>query len=182
MGHTIEPAASGRAKCRGCARAIPKGEPRLGERLPNPFADEGDMTLWFHLRCGALKRPEVLLEALANGVAEGVALDAAEREVLRSEAELGIAHRRLPRLDGAERATTGRATCRSCREKIAKDAWRLRLVFYEDGRFAPSGYVHAGCAEAYLGTRDVLSRAEAFSDPLGETGREDLARALRGPS
>ena len=44
MDHVIEPASSGRAKCRGCGRAIAKGELRLGERLPNPFTDEGEMT------------------------------------------------------------------------------------------------------------------------------------------
>ena len=33
MGHVIEPAASGRAKCRGCGKPIAKNELRLGERL-----------------------------------------------------------------------------------------------------------------------------------------------------
>ena len=39
-----------------------EGELRLGERLPTPVADKGEMTLWFHLECGAYKRPEPLLE------------------------------------------------------------------------------------------------------------------------
>ena len=39
MSHLIEPAASGRAKCRGCQRPIQKDELRFGERVPNPFAD-----------------------------------------------------------------------------------------------------------------------------------------------
>jgi hypothetical protein len=47
--HVIEPASSGRAKCRGCDRPIAKGELRFGERQPNAFG-EGEMTLWFHLR------------------------------------------------------------------------------------------------------------------------------------
>ena len=66
----IEKAPSGRARCRGCGRAIAKGEPRLGERLPNPFAEERLMTLWFHLRCGAFKRPAVLrrgIESMDDG-------------------------------------------------------------------------------------------------------------------
>ena len=75
MPHSIEPATSGRAKCRGCGRPIDKGELRLGERLPNPYA-EGEMTLWFHPTCAAYKRPEALLEALA---ATGVAVDALGR-------------------------------------------------------------------------------------------------------
>ena len=52
MPHVFEPAPTGRAKCRGCGRAIAKGELRFGERLPNPFA-EGEMTLWFHPLCAA---------------------------------------------------------------------------------------------------------------------------------
>ena len=63
MTHVIEPASSGRAKCRGCEQKIAKGELRLGEKLPNPYG-EGEMTLWFHPLCGAFKRPEVLLEAM----------------------------------------------------------------------------------------------------------------------
>jgi poly(ADP-ribose) polymerase-like protein len=72
MSHSIEPATSGRAKCRGCGRPIDKGELRLGEQLPNPYA-EGEMTLWFHPTCAAYKRPEALIEALA---VTGVAVDA----------------------------------------------------------------------------------------------------------
>lgn len=174
--HTIEPASSGRAKCRGCGRPIPKGELRLGERLPNPFADEGDMTLWFHLRCGAYKRPEVLLEALASTEAE-----VPGRKALEAAARRGVEHRRLPRLDGAERSPTDRATCRSCREPIARDSWRLRLVFYEDGRFAPSGFVHAGCAAAYLGTAELLERLEDLDAPREAAERAALAEALAAP-
>ena len=65
MAHTIEPASSGRARCRGCGKTIAKAELRFGERLPNPFAD-GEMTLWFHLPCAAFRRPESLLEVLAD--------------------------------------------------------------------------------------------------------------------
>ena len=65
MPHTIEPAASGRAKCRGCGQKIAKDELRFGERLENPYG-EGEMTLWFHLVCGVYKRPEPFLEMLAK--------------------------------------------------------------------------------------------------------------------
>ena len=67
--HVIEPATSGRAKCRGCSQPIAKGELRFGERMPNPYGD-GEMTLWFHLPCGAYKRPEPLLEALESTEAD----------------------------------------------------------------------------------------------------------------
>lgn len=168
MPHVFEPAPSGRAKCRGCGRAIAKAELRFGERFPNPFA-EGEMTLWFHVRCAALKRPEPFLEALpeADPRPDGA-------EALAAEAKLGAEHHRLPRLDGAEIDPSGRAKCRHCREAIAKGEWRFRLVFWEEGRFQPSGFVHATCAEAYFGTAEVIARAAHFT-PLGG---EDVA-ALR---
>jgi len=140
LAHRIEPASSARAKCRGCGERIAGGELRFGESLPNPFAD-GEMTLWFHLDCAAFKRPEPFLQTL-----EGRSDPLEGQERLASEALLGIAHPRLPRVDGAGRAPTGRAQCRSCRTSIDKGAWRIALVFYEEGRFEPSGFVHAGCA------------------------------------
>jgi hypothetical protein len=166
MAHRIEPASSARAKCRGCGERIGAGELRFGESLPNPFA-EGEMTLWFHLDCAAFKRPEPFLEALE---ARGEPLE--DRERLATEARLGLTHRRLPRVDGAGLAPTGRAQCRSCRAPIDKGAWRIALVFYEEGRFEPSGFIHARCALAYLETTDVLRRVRSFSPGLRE---EELA-------
>ena len=100
------------------------------------------------------------------------------QERLASEARLGIAHPRLPRVDGAGRAPTGRAQCRSCRTSIEKGAWRIALVFYEEGRFAPSGFVHAACAREYFETIDVLPRVRRFSPALRE---EDLVELAGGP-
>lgn len=176
MPHTIEAAASRRSKCRGCQHAIAKGELRFGERLPNPFADEekDEMTLWFHLACAAYKRPEPFLETLP--ATDANVPDAAH---LEADARAGVKHRRLPRVDGAERAPTGRASCRHCRETIAKGAWRIRLVYFEEGQFSPSGFIHASCAEAYLGTSDVVDRALCFGAELTEEERADLERALR---
>jgi hypothetical protein len=177
MPHVIERASSGRAKCRGCGARIAAGEQRFGERLPNPFADdESEMTHWFHVACAAFKRPEPLLEALAT-TAEPVD----DRERLEREARLGVAHRRLPRVNAAERATSGRATCRSCREAIAKDLWRIALVYYEDGRFQPSGYIHVRCAAAYFETTDVMSRIRHFSPALGDADLAEIQAALTGP-
>jgi len=170
MAHVIETAATGRAKCRGCGEKIPAAALRFGERLPNPFA-EGETTQWYHLDCGAFKRPEPFLEALAG---RGEPVD--DRERLESEANRGLAHRRLPRIDGAERASTGRAQCRSCREPIAKDEWRIKLVFYEEGRFTPAGYVHIRCVPAYFETADVVPRVKRFAPQLRE---EDLAEIQR---
>jgi len=173
MPHTIELAPSARAKCRGCDQKLAKGELRFGERLPNAFG-EGEMTLWFHLQCAAYKRPEPFLEMLLGDdrASEGVASD------LRSAAELGITHRRLPRLSGAERAPTGRAKCRSCHELIDKDTWRIALVFFEEYRFQPSGFVHAACAREYFGTIDLIDRVRHFSPDLSAAELDDFKRAL----
>ncbi len=166
--HVFEPATSGRSKCRGCGRALQKGELRFGERLPNPFG-EGEMTLWFHPLCAAYKRPETMLEALAQATAE-----IADRDALEKAARASAAHKRVPRIDGAEHAK-GQATCRHCREPIPKGAWRIRLVFYEEGQFAPSGFIHLDCRSAYFETGDdILGQVLHFSHSLPDADREEL--------
>jgi hypothetical protein len=169
--HVIEPATSGRAKCRSCDLPIAKGELRFGERQPNAFGD-GEMTLWFHLPCGAYSRPEPFLETQSAAAPE------AQQAQLVDAARFGIAHRRVPRLHGAERASSGRARCRSCREPIGKGEWRLPLVFFEEYRFSPGGYIHAHCARAYFDTVDLLDRIRHFSPSLSDADLADIAAAM----
>ncbi|MBV8804213.1 MAG: hypothetical protein JO042_04180 [Sinobacteraceae bacterium] len=145
---------------------------RFGECLPNLFG-EGEMTLWFHPLCAAYKRPQSVLETLP-----GANEDLPEREKLERAAQASVTHRRIPRIDGAERAPSGQATCRSCRELIAKGTWRIRTVFYEEGRFTPGGYVHLTCRKAYFETDDVLDAALHFSPALSDEDRQELARAF----
>jgi hypothetical protein len=174
MPHVLELASTGRATCRGCGQKILKDTVRLGERVPNPFSDDGgETTHWYHPRCAAFRRPEALLAAIA---ATDLAID--DRALLEHEASLGVAHHRLPRVNTASLAPTGRATCRACKAPIDKDTWRIALVFYEDGRFSPSGYVHAGCAASYLETVDILPRVRHFSPDLTEADIAALATAL----
>jgi len=170
MPHVFEPASSGRAKCRGCGRAIQRGELRFGERLPNPFA-EGEMTIWFHPLCAAYRRPEPVLQTLADAAA-----DVPGREVLERAAHGSLAKRRLPRIDGAEKAPSAQARCRSCHEPIARGAWRIRLVFNQDGRFSPGGFVHLDCRSAYFETDDILDHVLHFSPDLSDAERAELAR------
>lgn len=172
MSHVFEPASSGRARCRGCGRPIARGELRFGERLPNPFA-EGDMTLWFHPACAAYKRPEPLFQALAQ-TPESVP----DRERLERAARASLAQRRLPRIDGAERAPSAQAKCRHCRQPIERGAWRIRLVFYDEGQFSPGGFVHFDCRQAYFETGDILEQLLHFSDALTDAEREALRRAF----
>jgi len=170
MPHVFEAAASGRSKCRGCGQALARGELRFGERLANPYAD-GEMTLWFHPLCAAYKRPEAMLEALEQ-VAE-----VPDRETLARVAQTSVAPDRLRRIDGAERAK-GQANCRHCREPIPKGAWRIRLVFFEEGRFNPSGFIHPSCARAYFESADLLDPVLHFSRDLAQDDREELRNAL----
>jgi hypothetical protein len=173
--NVIEPASTGRAKCRGCGLRIAAGELRFGESLPNPFGD-GETAHWFHLDCAAFKRPEPFLSTLET---RAPPLDDAPR--LMEEAKRGLAHPRLPRINGAERAVSGRAQCRACHATIDKGAWRISLVFYEEGRFAPAGYVHVRCAQAYFETTDVLPRIRRFAPGLNEADLKTLEAELAGP-
>ena len=171
VAHLFEPAASGRSKCRGCGQPIKRGELRFGECLPNLFG-EGEMTLWFHPMCAAYKRPQPILEALAQ-TTEAIP----DRECLELAAQQSVTFRRIPRIDGAERAPSGQATCRSCRERIAKDSWRIRTVFYEEGRFSAGGYIHLACRKAYFETDAVLDQLLHFSPALSDADRRDLIRS-----
>ena len=100
-----------------------------------------------------------------------------ERAALERAARGSSAHRRLPRIDGAERAPSGQAKCRSCKQPIERGAWRIRLVFFEEGRFLPGGFVHLDCRKAYFESDDVLDPMLHFSPDLTEGEREELMRA-----
>ena len=170
MPHVFEHASSGRAKCRGCGVLIQKGELRFGERLANPYAD-GEMTLWFHPMCAAFKRPEAMLELLAE-----TSFADLDRESLDRAAKASAAQRRLQRIDGAERAKAGQANCRHCHERIEKGSWRIRLVIFEEGRFNPSGFIHFTCSPEYFENHDVLEHVFHFSPTLTDAEREELRR------
>ena len=172
MPHVFEAAPTGRAKCRGCNQPIVKDDLRFGERVPNPFG-EGEATLWFHPECAAYKRPEPLLESLPAAPA---GLNG--RDALEAIAQRSIEHRRLPRIDGAERAPSSQAKCRHCKEKIEKGSWRIRLVFFEEGRFSPGGFVHLACRRDYFENDDLRAAVLRFSPGLDDDARRELEGAL----
>jgi len=174
MPHIIEPAASGRATCRGCGQKIASGVLRFGERVPNPYAEDGgETTQWYHIACGAYRRPEEFLATVTD-----TDVPIPDRDRLVREAEQGVAHRRLPRIAAASLAPTGRATCRACKTLIEKDTWRIALIYYEDGRFTPSGFIHASCAAAYFETTDVMDRVRHFTPGLSDADAASLGAAL----
>ena len=179
MPHIVERASTGRAKCRGCGAAIAKDTWRVGEAVPNPFADaeNAEARHWYHPRCAAYRRPEAFLLAL-----EGADVRFDDHEALVAAATAGVTHPRLPRLDKAERAPSGRAACRRCKAPIAKDTWRLTLLYWEDGRFVPAGYLHPACVAAYVETSpdDVVDRVRHFTPDLSGQDLREVALALAG--
>ena len=135
------------------------------------------MTVWFHPLCAAYKRPQPLLEALAGGDS-GVP----ERAVLERAARASSAHRRVARIDGAERSPSGQATCRHCRHAIERASWRIRLVLYQEGLFSPGGFIHLECRAAYFETAEIWDPLNHFSRGLSPEDRADLHRAYAATS
>ncbi|MEO7034747.1 MAG: hypothetical protein ABI548_12640 [Polyangiaceae bacterium] len=170
MPSVIERASTGRAKCRVCAQAIARGDERFGEALPNAYG-EGDALFWFHVPCAACARPEALLPVLAQSSMPGN-----ERAGLEALARAGVAQGRLCRILRAERASSGRAKCRHCRELIEQGAWRIALQIFEDGRFTPVGTIHASCGVGYFGSEPPLER---FTLPNNQLEPDELADVVR---
>lgn len=172
MPHVIETATSGRSRCRGCGNRIGKAMLRFGEGLPSPYSDGGELTVWYHLECAAYRRPEPFLIALA---ATGGLPEAAR---LRAAAELSRSHHRVCRIGGVERASSGRARCRACRELIDRHGWRIPLVFHEEGLYSAAGFVHLHCAAVYFGTTALLDCVRRFSADLPDSDLAELAASL----
>ena len=173
MVHVMEPAPTARSQCRACGNKIGREELRFGESHENAFG-EGESMLWFHPLCAAYARPEQLLDYLNGQTVE-------DAETLRRVAEASQAHPKLPRLKGAERSPTGRATCRQCQQPIAKGEWRLGLMFFEEFRFNAGGFIHAGCAGDYFGTTDLIDRIKHFTPELTNEDQQELATAVNTP-
>jgi ribosomal protein L37AE/L43A len=169
---SIETAATGRAKCRACKKPIEKGSLRFAESAPNPMT-EGETKHYFHPLCAAERRSERML-AFLESHAEAIE----GRDALVAAAALGVSQPRLQRLGQVERASSGRATCRHCRETIAKGALRVALQPMEEGRPTSWGFVHADCARGYTGVQPSLERLQRSSADLPREDWDELALAL----
>lgn len=171
----LEVAANGRARCRACNQNLAKGEWRLGERAKNPFG-EGETTYWFHVSCGAIRRPEVFMAALpSENVPEPL-------QALLPAAEFGKEHRRAGRFAAVGVAPSGRARCRHCRELIEKGQVRIELSIFHDGRFDPMGYLHTQCLTQYVGAIVPFARLEPLVEVLTDEQRQALRAACERPA
>lgn len=148
MPSTIETAKTGRAKCRACKQAIAKGELRYGDEVASQFGD-GEQLQWYHLACAAEARPEQL-----GPVLESYAGDVPDRAAILASLPAATRDIGLQKVQKAERAPTGRATCLQCKQPIAKDSWRIAVERELDNGGVPgmrgSGYLHVPCAAPYL--------------------------------
>jgi hypothetical protein len=66
-----------------------------------------------------------------------------------------------------------------CRELIDKGSWRIGLVFFEEYRFQPSGFIHAACVAEYFQTTDVLSRIQHLNPALQLADLDEIEAALK---
>ena len=61
---------------------------------------------------------------------------------------------------------------------IEKGAWRVGLVFYDEGQFNPSGYIHLGCCSEYFETIDIVDRIAHFSPDLSDADLSAIGEEL----
>jgi poly [ADP-ribose] polymerase len=180
--YVIEPARSGRSKCKTCRRGIQKGHTRIGILIVGPF---GPGYLWHHMNCAARRQLAKVEEAYEMKVwADGVDVPPIEKlRLLAEKAEKDKAERKTS--PHTEKAPTGRAKCKHCGEPIPKDSYRVVLLrgveFAGQVRSGPIN-VHPGCVVRELMAEDCTSEPEGFEDALraNSTGvpAEDVERVL----
>jgi len=119
-----------------------------------------------------LQAAGALLQALAE-----TPVDVPDRESLERAARASLAHRRLPRIDGAERSPGAQAKCRSCREPSRAGAGASGSSSTKRGASLREGSCTSTAARPYFETDDVLDRVLHFSRDLSADEREELRRA-----
>lgn len=178
MAHMIEEAKSGRASCRTCKQTIAKGELRLGEEVPNAFA-EGEMTYhWHHPACAAKKKPAALKQAL-----ETTTLDIPNKEELLQTIESSGKAEKPSSFPYAEQAPTSRSSCISCGDKIEKGDLRVAVeTEVNTGSFSRkgAGYLHPACSIDHTEDADLFDKVKANSLNLSPSEMETLEEEMNG--
>ena len=178
MAHIIEPAKSGRAKCRSCKKAIEKGALRLGEEILDPFGSGGTTHVWHHVDCAAEKKPDEIKAALADYTG-----DVPDRAGL--EKKIADSQKALPpgTFPYAEKAPSGRSRCMACESGIEKDTLRVAVEREVDtGTFKTkgAGYLHPMCAADFTGDAGMFEKVKSNSRELTGEQLAELEAALGG--
>jgi hypothetical protein len=165
----IEPAKTGRSKCRKCRDKIEKDSLRMGI-ISYQFDSDGSWS-WYHLNCGAGLNPEGFDAAVEefDGEIEGI-------EEMRAEARKAARKNLMPRV---EAAPSGRAACVACSEKIApKGTLRVVMAREEEEGVPPrAAYVHVGCAAKHVEfegdlKKTLLENSDLDAEQLTSFGSE----------
>lgn len=177
MPSVIEVAKTGRAKCRACKQNIAKDELRFGEEVASQFGD-GESLQWYHLACAAEARPVELQPVL-----EAYGGDVPNRAELLASLPANARDLGLQKVQKAERAPTGRATCMQCKQPIGKGEWRVAVEReLQTGGVAGmkgSGYLHIACAMQFLqGSKEGLLAKIKKRSELGPGDAEEIARLV----
>lgn len=161
--YVIEPARSGRSKCKTCRRKIDKDVLRIGILIEGPF---GAGYLWHHIKCAAKRQFESVEAAYEEQCwADGVEVPPLEE--LRKLVE-EAAKKKREKIDPpfAQIAPSGRAKCKHCDETIEKGSVRIVLgrevEFYRQVRTALIN-VHPKCVAAELMAEDCSTEPEGFA-------------------
>jgi len=176
--YVIEPARSGRSKCKACRRPIAKDTLRFGFLIEGPF---GAGYLWHHLNCAARRHADRLEEAYAlRAWADGVEVPPIES--LREKAAKAEREREERKTAPyAERAPTGRAACKQCGEAIAQGSYRVVMLrsveFGGQVRRGPVN-VHPACVAAEMRREDSAIEPDGFADALRRNSRDVPAADL----
>ncbi len=64
---------------------------------------------------------------------------------------------------------------------IDKEAWRIPLVYFDEMRFQPSGFVHVRCCFNYFETKDLIERVGHFAPHLSEQDLDEIRAELNEP-
>lgn len=164
----IEPAASGRAGCRGCGARIAKGELRFAE---SGWGHEGEPSFrYHHLLCAARSIGDKLRPVLAAYLGE-----IPERAEIDAALDTGHRGVDIPR---AELARSGRSRCMACDEKIDKDTLRVITERMVERVGMRPGYLHPKCALGYL--EGASAEQIVANSDLPEAGRAQLRDQLEG--
>lgn len=182
MPHKIEISPSGRATCKTCSTAIPKGELRFGEAYKSQFTDEA--LRWHHMMCAAKKLPHELADTMASYEGEIPNREALVAAMEEAKKSVKAKPKGFP---NADRAPTSRAKCLVCGEAVEKGTFRVAVEREVDtGSFTTkgAGYLHPKCALGWAEENDAgddfASLVKGNTTALSAAEIDEVVKAIEG--